>query len=102
MASMAVMGAMRASPSPASNLRKDKPHYGLAFSSSDLVGDKIRSSTAFLSRRRSQIPARTPIVVSPKAVSDSKNSQTCLDPEASRVSLSLSLSVCLSNLIQLN
>jgi len=86
MASMAVVGPMMATPSPAS-LRKDKPSLG-GFLSSSFYGDKIQPSL-FLSHRKCQIPARAPIFVSPKAVSDSKNSQTCLDPEASRVSLSL-------------
>jgi hypothetical protein len=31
------------------------------------------------------------VIVTPKAVSDSQNSQTCLDPDASRVSLSILL-----------
>ena len=60
----------------------------LAFSSSSLSGDKFQT-ISFLNRRNSRISSnarRTPNIVSPKAVSDSKNSQTCLDPEASRVS----------------
>ncbi|KMZ59196.1 Glucose-1-phosphate adenylyltransferase [Zostera marina] len=34
---------------------------------------------------------KTPIIVSPRAVSDSRNSQTCLDPEASRSVLGIIL-----------
>ncbi|KAL2476578.1 Glucose-1-phosphate adenylyltransferase small subunit [Abeliophyllum distichum] len=39
-----------------------------------------------LQRRRSETEFvnRSPLIVSPKAVSDSQNSQTCLDPDASR------------------
>lgn len=42
---------------------------------------------AIASGRRTASGARTPVLVSPKAVSDSRSSQTCLDPDASRVSL---------------
>ncbi|GJM99129.1 hypothetical protein PR202_ga16202 [Eleusine coracana subsp. coracana] len=35
------------------------------------------------SRLRAAVPARRPFVFSPRAVSDSKSSQTCLDPDAS-------------------
>ncbi|XP_047321485.1 glucose-1-phosphate adenylyltransferase small subunit 2, chloroplastic-like [Impatiens glandulifera] len=65
----------------------------LSFASSNLSGDKISSKSANL-RRRSDATAscqRTPIVVSPKAVSDTKNSQTCLDPEASKSVLGIIL-----------
>ncbi|RZS25998.1 hypothetical protein BHM03_00059288 [Ensete ventricosum] len=39
---------------------------------------------AIPSGRRTASGARTPVLVSPKAVSDSRSSQTCLDPDASR------------------
>lgn len=60
----------------------------LASSSSQLSGEKLISRAVF---RRSNCGSsgRRPIVVSPKAVSDSRNSQTCLDPDASVVSLNL-------------
>lgn len=63
--------------------------WRMSFSSasSNVFGEKVIASN-FKSvqqvRRRSE--ARKPLVVSPKAVSDSQNSQTCLDPDASRVS----------------
>ncbi|KAK1439727.1 hypothetical protein QVD17_05547 [Tagetes erecta] len=61
----------------------------LSFSSSRLSGDKIKPSTSFIKRRRS---GNTPsVIVSPKAVSDSKNSQTCLDPDASQSVLGIIL-----------
>lgn len=43
-------------------------------------------SKAILGRRRTASGGRTPVLLSPKAVSDSRSSQTCLDPDASRVS----------------
>lgn len=61
----------------------------LSFASSNLSGDKLVS---LVSRRCSRSGVKSsekrnaPIIVSPKAVSDSQNSQTCLDPDASRVS----------------
>ena len=59
---------------------------GLSSSSSQLSGGKLVSKAVF---RRSCCPSRgrAPILVLPKAVSDSRNSQTCLDPDASAVSL---------------
>ncbi|KAL5972337.1 Glucose-1-phosphate adenylyltransferase small subunit, chloroplastic/amyloplastic [Asimina triloba] len=48
-------------------------------------------SRAVSSCRKSAPPSRSPIVVSPKAVSDSRNSQTCLDPDASRSVLGIIL-----------
>lgn len=56
-------------------------------SSSNLFGEKaIASGTKSVPRGRRRLDSRKPLIVSPKAVSDSQNSQTCLDPDASRVS----------------
>lgn len=84
MASMAAMGVLRFSPASESPTQKTLAHRisSLSFSSSQLSGDKIAASNAVRAAS-----GRAPIVVSPKAVSDSRNSQTCLDPDASRVSL---------------
>lgn len=60
----------------------------LAFSSSHLSGDKIGFKAVSGDARR-EVNGRRTMIVSPKAVSDSPTSQTCLDPEASRVSFSL-------------
>ncbi|KAG8489512.1 hypothetical protein CXB51_017541 [Gossypium anomalum] len=59
----------------------------LSFSASALSGDKLVSKTVTSSRQMK----RTPFIVSPKAVSDSQNSQTCLDPDASRSVLGIIL-----------
>ncbi|KAJ0051389.1 hypothetical protein Pint_01790 [Pistacia integerrima] len=99
MASMASIGALRvpssssssSAPSSSSNLtRRIIPSQRLAFSSSHLAGEKL-CSQAVVGDRRSPANDRRPIVVSPKAVSDSRNSQTCLDPEASRSVLGIIL-----------
>ncbi|NP_001275854.1 glucose-1-phosphate adenylyltransferase small subunit 2, chloroplastic-like [Citrus sinensis] len=95
MASMASIGSLKvpSSPSTATTSSNSNNHSRrsvvkrLAFSSSQLSGDKIFSK-AVTGDRRSE---RRPIVVSPQAVSDSKNSQTCLDPEASRSVLGIIL-----------
>lgn len=64
------------------------PNWNLSSSSSSLVAGELRIS----SRRRGNFSiVRSPIVVSPKAVSDSKSSQTCLDPEASKSVLGIIL-----------
>ncbi|KAL9241075.1 hypothetical protein vseg_015227 [Gypsophila vaccaria] len=70
-----------------------KPHSdGLAFSSSALSGDKLVVDTVPpLRASPHHLTRRPPIVLSPKAVSDSQNSQTCLDPEASRSVLGIIL-----------
>nr|GMC70319.1 glucose-1-phosphate adenylyltransferase small subunit 2, chloroplastic [Ipomoea batatas] len=66
----------------------------LSFASSNLSGDKLAS---LVSRRCSRSGGKSsesrnaPIIVSPKAVSDSQNSQTCLDPDASRSVLGIIL-----------
>ncbi|KAI7748461.1 hypothetical protein M8C21_005057, partial [Ambrosia artemisiifolia] len=62
----------------------------LSFSSSStLSGDNKIPSASFLTRRR--IGTRVPVTVCPKSVSDSKNSQTCLDPDASQSVLGIIL-----------
>ena len=88
MASMAAIDALRL-PSTSSSYAsstssscKSLAPRSLSFSASALSGDKVVSKTVIVSRQMQ----RTPLIVSPKAVSDSKNSQTCLDPDASRVS----------------
>ncbi|KAK9664116.1 hypothetical protein RND81_14G020300 [Saponaria officinalis] len=84
----AVIGAMKLPSSSQHSPPIAKQHINsLAFSSSALSGDKV-DTTSFL--RASQL-RRAPIIVSPKAVSDSKNSQTCLDPEASQSVLGIIL-----------
>lgn len=64
------------------------PFARLSFAASDVAGESITSSAQLRSRRRrpgAELERRSPAIVSPKAVSDSQNSQTCLDPDASRV-----------------
>lgn len=93
MASMAAIGVPRvpssstssSSQSNSSNLNRRTPVQSLSFSSSSISGDKIYSKV-FSARRGNAYNEKTPRIVSPKAVSDSRNSQTCLDPDASRVS----------------
>ncbi|CAM8946456.1 unnamed protein product [Rhodiola kirilowii] len=63
----------------------------LSFSSSALAGEKIRSKAVESDLRFGERSARVPRLVSPKAVSDSSNSQTCLDPDASRSVLGIIL-----------
>ncbi|GAV68426.1 NTP_transferase domain-containing protein [Cephalotus follicularis] len=97
MATMAAMGAMRvptktpsSSPSPcsnSSNLKRKSVLKSLSFWSSYLCGEQIQMSNKWCYRDRKNHP----IIVSPKAVSDSKNSQTCLDPDASRSVLGIIL-----------
>lgn len=98
---MAAIGVMRPpsssslSSSLSSNLSRRTAFRSLSFSSSsNLSGEKV-CSTAFSVRRDTGRNERTPIIVSPKAVSDSRNSQTCLDPDASRVSFLLLLLILL-------
>ncbi|ESQ37042.1 hypothetical protein EUTSA_v10002570mg [Eutrema salsugineum] len=55
---------------------------------------KVPSSSSSSSSYSSNVnrrASRTPSIVSPKAVSDSQNSQTCLDPDASRSVLGIIL-----------
>ncbi|KAG6505713.1 hypothetical protein ZIOFF_038078 [Zingiber officinale] len=49
--------------------------------------DLLHKAVAGAGRRKECFGVRSPIVVSPKAVSDSQSSQTCLDPDASRCRL---------------
>ncbi|XP_010252966.1 PREDICTED: glucose-1-phosphate adenylyltransferase small subunit, chloroplastic/amyloplastic [Nelumbo nucifera] len=65
-------------------------NQSLSSSSSDLSGDKIPLKSVLRSLKAS-FNARIPILVSPKAVSDSQGSQTCLDPDASRSVLGIIL-----------
>ncbi|KAH9603913.1 hypothetical protein KSS87_017997 [Heliosperma pusillum] len=102
MASINIIGAMRTPSCSSSMSTLPKPNVvvngngnvnvnGFAFASSSLSGDKVvDKTTSFLRTSTSQV-RRTPIVVSPKAVSDSQNSQTCLDPEASKSVLGIIL-----------
>ncbi|KAM7265468.1 hypothetical protein ACFE04_003151 [Oxalis oulophora] len=60
----------------------------LSFTSSTLYGDNIVLSKDSCRRQNG---SRTPLIVAPIAVSDSKNSQTCLDPDASRSVLGIIL-----------
>ncbi|XWS36662.1 hypothetical protein CRYUN_Cryun20dG0104500 [Craigia yunnanensis] len=86
MASMAAIGALRLPSTSSSNVsstsssRKSLAPRSLSFLASALSGDKVVSKTVIGSRQMQ----RTPLIVSPKAVSDSKNSETCLDPDASQ------------------
>lgn len=88
---MAAIGGLRSPSTTSSNAystsssRKSPAPRSLSFSASALSGDKVVSKTVTSSRHIE----RTPLIVSPKAVSDSQNSQTCLDPDASRVSVLL-------------
>lgn len=88
MAAMAAIGVLKvpsssaSSSSTLSNLNKKAISRSLCFSASQLSGDKI----ATVSVKGGSCGRRNPVIVTPKAVSDSKNSQTCLDPDASRVS----------------
>ncbi|KAL8136670.1 hypothetical protein V2J09_002671 [Rumex salicifolius] len=99
MAAMAAIGAIRvpaslsSSSSPSNSTGKAKSRSaGLAFSTSSLAGDRIQSQQSLIPTRRLSNGCRMPpIVVSPKAVSDSKNSKTCLDPDASRSVLGIIL-----------
>lgn len=85
--SMAAIGVVKVphSSSSSSNVaNKAIQQSNLSFSSSHLSGDKIVTLSG-AGRGRC---TRKHVIVTPKAVSDSQNSQTCLDPDASRVSLS--------------
>ncbi|PPD94663.1 hypothetical protein GOBAR_DD08314 [Gossypium barbadense] len=93
MVSMAAIGDLRL-PSTASfnassvcSSRKSSAPRSLSFSASALSGDKLVFKIATGCSRTE----RTASIVSPKAVSDSKNSQTCLDPDASRSVLGIIL-----------
>ncbi|MBA0633436.1 hypothetical protein Godav_005349 [Gossypium davidsonii] len=93
MASMAALGAFRSPATSSSNAsfvsrsRLSTAPRTLSFSASSLSGDHVVSRTITGSRQKE----RTPLIVSPKAVSDSKNSQTCLEPDVSRSVLGIIL-----------
>ncbi|KAM7498487.1 hypothetical protein LguiA_022901 [Lonicera macranthoides] len=74
------------------NFCRSIPAKSLSFSSSQLVGDKIKQTSSVQRRRAgAHSDGRNSLIVSPKAVSDSMNSQTCLDPDASRSVLGIIL-----------
>ncbi|MBA0700284.1 hypothetical protein Goari_005591 [Gossypium aridum] len=93
MASKAALGAFRSPATSSSNasfvsrIRLSTAPRILSFSASSLSGDHVVSRTITGSRQKE----RTPLIVSPKAVSDSKNSQTCLEPDVSRSVLGIIL-----------
>ncbi|QCE01890.1 glucose-1-phosphate adenylyltransferase small subunit 2, chloroplastic [Vigna unguiculata] len=91
MASMAAIGSLNvpcsASASSSSNGGRKSVPRSLSFSASQLCGEKISTDSVSVAPRR----VRNPVIVSPKAVSDSQNSQTCLDPDASRSVLGIIL-----------
>lgn len=92
---MAAIGAFKAPHHTSSTIPNDlrgsrtSQFRSLSFASSHITGEKIRPATTQRRRSGQYSDVRAPIIVSPKAVSDSKNSQTCLDPDASRVCLLL-------------
>ncbi|RID59820.1 hypothetical protein BRARA_F03020 [Brassica rapa] len=87
MASIAATGVLKVPP-PAAASCEAVPTMTLSFSSSvSLRATVSHRRGSVLSRNR----VRNPIIVSPKAVSDSQNSQTCLDPDASRSVLGIIL-----------
>ncbi|NP_001352225.1 ADP-glucose pyrophosphorylase small subunit CagpS2 [Cicer arietinum] len=91
--SMAAIGVVKvphssSSSSSSSNVaNKAIQQSNLSFSSSHLSGDKIVTLSG-AGRGRC---TRKHVIVTPKAVSDSQNSQTCLDPDASRSVLGIIL-----------
>ncbi|KAL0658341.1 hypothetical protein Bca4012_078926 [Brassica carinata] len=86
MASIAATGVLKVPPAAASC--EAVPTRPLSFSSSVSLSDEWRHRReSVVSRGR----MRNPMIVSPKAVSDSQNSQTCLDPDASRSVLGIIL-----------
>ncbi|XP_061360530.1 glucose-1-phosphate adenylyltransferase small subunit 2, chloroplastic-like [Gastrolobium bilobum] len=88
MASMNAIGVLKV-PSSSNVGRKAIPR-NLSFSASQLSGDKIATvSVSAAAGRRSC--TRKPVIVTPMAVSDSQNSQTCIDPYASRSVLGIIL-----------
>ncbi|XP_023929758.2 glucose-1-phosphate adenylyltransferase small subunit 1, chloroplastic [Quercus suber] len=109
MASIASIGAVKlpsSSSSNGSNSSKDNREWksghtdsprNLSFSASNLWNGDSNLAAFGIHNRRSSISKtstnyrRCSRIVSPKAVSDSKNSQTCLDPDASRSVLGIIL-----------
>ncbi|KAL6536007.1 Glucose-1-phosphate adenylyltransferase small subunit, chloroplastic/amyloplastic [Orobanche hederae] len=87
---MAATTILKLAPSPTavSNWRNGNSTSSrrLSFAASNVAGESITSSRKLrLKRRRygANLKRRSPFIVSPKAVSDSQTSQTCLDPDAS-------------------
>ncbi|KAG6526500.1 hypothetical protein ZIOFF_016485 [Zingiber officinale] len=83
--------AVRSKPSP---FAEDSTFLGgrngrLSFSDSLSGAKLVRQRPVAATRREAR--TRSPLVVSPKAVTDSKNSQTCLFPDASRSVLGIIL-----------
>lgn len=104
--SMAAVGALRLPASSSSSSANGGSNRGrrsglrsLSFAASHLSGDKIEFRATGLGSRRVSGGGAAPLIVSPKAVSDSKNSQTCLDPDASRVGFLISLCSSMNALI---
>ncbi|KAB2610753.1 glucose-1-phosphate adenylyltransferase small subunit [Pyrus ussuriensis x Pyrus communis] len=86
---MAASGVLTSRSSVLPNSKQTQNISRLSFSGSHLSGTKIPApSTCMRKCPAHRVP---PLVVSPKAVSDSKNSQTCLDPDASRSVLGIIL-----------
>ncbi|RVW46195.1 Glucose-1-phosphate adenylyltransferase small subunit, chloroplastic [Vitis vinifera] len=81
MASLSALGVSGVVPTSSKSRDLPSSHRTLSFSSR-ISGNKITWKASLGSHRRA------PVIVSPKAVSDSRNSQTCLDPDASRVKCS--------------
>ncbi|KAA0059267.1 glucose-1-phosphate adenylyltransferase small subunit 2 [Cucumis melo var. makuwa] len=98
--SMAAVGVLRlptssssssSSSNGGSNRARRTSLRSLSFGASQISGDKIDFRGFGLGSRRVSGGRVAPSIVSPKAVSDSKNSQTCLDPDASRSVLGIIL-----------
>ncbi|XP_045827797.1 glucose-1-phosphate adenylyltransferase small subunit 1, chloroplastic-like [Trifolium pratense] len=92
MASMATTGVVKvprssSSSSSSTNVRNKTIQQSLSFSSSQFSGNKIVTVSGGARVRCT----RKHVIVTPKAVSDSQNSQTCLDPDASRSVLGIIL-----------
>ncbi|GMJ00609.1 ADP-GLUCOSE PYROPHOSPHORYLASE SMALL SUBUNIT 1, ADP glucose pyrophosphorylase 1 [Hibiscus trionum] len=93
---MATMAALRFSASAMTSINASSVPWShrtptappnLSFSASALSGDKL----VFRTLTASYQTQRTPSIISPKAVSDSRNSQTCLEPDTSRSVLGIIL-----------
>lgn len=105
MASMAAIGVLKVPPASSfdstGKATEVVPTRTLSFSSSVTSSDEKKVSLkSTVSRRLKSVlrgrDMRNPMIVSPKAVSDSQNSQTCLDPDASSVSIIFFLLVIVS------
>ncbi|KAM5576207.1 hypothetical protein ABKV19_007200 [Rosa sericea] len=77
--------------SPGRNSDDPNTYTNASNHGSHLSGAKIPTTPTTSLRTSPKNTQRAPLVVSPKAVSDSKNSQTCLDPDASRSVLGIIL-----------